>query len=82
VVGVSDNMWLTEMSFMKSEFLTRLYDFGYLEVKDIKFVIHKIKVGKRHELQKREIDDETLKKVDTIVSTIKNEELRTIFKRH
>jgi len=52
VVGVSDNMWLTEMSFMKSEFLTRLYDFGYLEVKDIKFVIHKIKVGKRHELQK------------------------------
>jgi hypothetical protein len=81
VVGVSDNMWLTEMSFMKSEFLSRLYDFGYLEVKDIKFIIHKIKILKKHELPKREIDKETLKNVDTISSIIKNEELRTIFKK-
>lgn len=81
VIGVSDNMWLTEMSFMKSEFLTRLYDFGYSEVKDIRFIIHKAKAVKKYVLAKREIDEETLKNIDTISSIIKNEELKTVFRK-
>jgi hypothetical protein len=76
IVGVSDSLWLSELSYMKEEIIEKLTE-GGLEVRDIRFVY---RPAKRVEPVKafipRTPTERELRIVKNVCSVIKDQRLR------
>lgn len=81
IVAVSDNLWMNEFSLMKSEFLERLKEYGYVYINDIRFIVKDINKKKDPIINEFIIDEEMLKLADEFSNAIKNEELRIKYKK-
>lgn len=81
IVAVSDNLWMNEFSLMKSEFLERLKEYGYVYINDIRFIVKDINKKKDPIINEFIIDEEMLKLADEFSNVIKNEELRIKYKK-
>lgn len=81
IVAVADNLWMNEFTLMKNEFLERLKDFGYVNIRDIRFVVKYL--SKKSEPFNFEpvITNEMQKLAKEVSKVIKNDELRSRYER-
>ncbi|MEF3253981.1 MAG: DUF721 domain-containing protein [Deferribacterales bacterium] len=81
IIAVEDSIWMNEFTFMKSEFLERLHQYGYNEIKDLKFILKKIISKKAETYTPKDITPSMLHTADIIAAPIKDEKLKTVFKK-
>lgn len=81
LVGVNDQMWLSELTYMKDEILERLAE-QKLNVEDIRFIFKKAPPKKTKPVfRPREITEKELRTVHNVCSIIKDDELRASAER-
>lgn len=77
LVAVNDQMWLSELTYMKDEILERLAE-NKLNVEDVRFIFKKAPPKKTKPVfRPREITEKELRTVHNLCSVIKDEALRT-----
>lgn len=76
LVGVSDQMWLSELTHMKDEIVERLAEKG-LNVENVRFIFRKAPPKKiKPVFRPRELTEKEKRTVKNMCSVIKDEELR------